>query len=36
MQATEEEELIRRAREGMEDGEDAQFSVMVSMTISLY
>ncbi|TNN13632.1 Cactin [Schistosoma japonicum] len=29
MQATEEEELIRRAREGMEDGEDAQFSVMI-------
>lgn len=29
MRASEEEELMRRAREGMEDGEDAQFSVMV-------
>ncbi|THD19621.1 Cactin [Fasciola hepatica] len=29
MRASEEEELMRRAREGMEDGEDAQFSVMI-------
>ncbi|CAH8856422.1 unnamed protein product [Trichobilharzia szidati] len=29
MQANEEDELIRRAREGMEDGEDAQFSVTI-------
>ncbi|KAF5398142.1 Cactin protein cactus binding domain C terminal [Paragonimus heterotremus] len=29
MRASEEEELMRRAREGMEDGEDAQFSVTI-------
>ncbi|GAA49403.1 hypothetical protein CLF_103019 [Clonorchis sinensis] len=31
MRASEEEELMRRAREGMEDGEDAQFSVQIPL-----